>query len=675
MIETSWNQRDHEKASSIQEAFFVLSDDQFEKEFGLRIPVLIRRFLAVRGVISKFLNTEESKSLNAKVQEASEVYMAERGAVDPKNLEIFDSNSSDLDSSMPPKSYISTQKLDFKMKLENWLNPQLKSLKDPFLMAGMDLATDRVVEAFEKDQKICVYADFDLDGTSGLALMLDGLKQLGFKQVLQYQPKRLSEGYGFHASAVEELSKLGVQLIITVDVGITAFEAIAEGVKNGLDVIITDHHQPEAELPGAFAVVNPNRKDDQSGLGYLCGAGVAFYFLRALKRKLFNKKLIKESDLDLRSLLDCFTIGTLTDMVPLIEDNRTLVKAGLLVLEKTSRFGLRALLDELDLNKRALTAQDVAIRFAPKLNALSRMELGVRPIDIFLAGSTGEAYQLMSTVFSNNNTRVALQEEGEREALQSWGSWNYKNDFFMAVSPLFHRGVVGLIATKIVGEKNLPTFIGSLGGDGIVTGSARMPNDRNDSLLTAMSSASQFFTRFGGHDMAAGFEFSIEKYDLIVAEMAKYFQNLDLQNSKEKRHYFDISMPMKQINEDLMSWFEKIGPFGQSFEIPILRICDLSVVSVSIMKGKHLKIRVSDQQGKKMIDLLMFSASREWLSNPPQFGDQIEVIGEVQWNYFSGKKSLQVLVKDMRVHSNHNVDSWGTDDADELKNENNHLSH
>src|SRR6185312_17143063 len=232
-------------------------------------------------------------------------------------------------------------------EIQNFFQSKLSDLKEPLLMKDMDKAVARLVQVFEKQEKVCVYADFDLDGTSGLALLTDGLRQLGFKNVFLAQPRRLSDGYGFHAHIVEELARQGVTCIVTVDVGITANKAVATASELGIDVIVTDHHQPGPVLPPGFAVVNPNQAGDASGLGYLCGAGVAFYLLRALKRGLINKNLIAESTLDLRSVLDCFCIATLTDMVPLVGDNRSLVKQGLQQLEKTKRPGLKSLLESL----------------------------------------------------------------------------------------------------------------------------------------------------------------------------------------------------------------------------------------------------------------------------------------------------------------------------------------
>lgn len=333
-------------------------------------------------------------------------------------------------------------------QLDTLLNPKLSELKDPFLLKGMDIACERLVQAYLKNEKICIYADFDLDGTSGLAILKTGLERIGFKDVAYYQPRRLSEGYGFHAEAVEELKNLGISLIITVDVGITSFKAFEKARQLGVDVILTDHHLPADTLPDALVVVNPNQKACTSGLGYLCGAGVAFYLLRALKRSFFENPQLPKNEWDLKEVLEFFCIGTLTDMVPLVEDNRVLVKHGLVALAQTKKAGLRALLEALNLDGRELTSQDVAIRFSPKLNALSRMESEILPAQIYLETNDRKAQEMVEKVLTNNQTRQSLQSDAEAKALKALENWS-EPDFVFVSSEFFHRGVIGLIAIKL----------------------------------------------------------------------------------------------------------------------------------------------------------------------------------------------------------------------------------
>lgn len=530
--------------------------------------------------------------------------------------------------------------------VNRWLTPKLAELKDPFSIQDMKKGIDRLVQAYRNQEKVCIYADFDLDGTSGLALLNDGFKQLGFPGVVLAQPKRLSEGYGFHSHIVEDLKSQGVSVIVTVDVGITAFDACVKARDLGVDVVLTDHHQPAETLPQAYVVINPNRKDDTSGLGYLCGAGVAFYFLRALKRGLVEAGLVTESTLDLKSVLDCFCIGTLTDMVPLVDNNRALVKQGLLMLEQTKRPGLRSLLDALDLSNRSLSSQDVAIRFAPKLNALSRMEMGILPIDIFLVENPLDAQNMVKTVLHNNSTRVQLQGAGEDEAFEKLRSWPHEQFVFLA-SKNFHKGVVGLIATKICLQKNVPTFVGAINEDGVITGSGRLPQGRADSLLSALESARAHLVRFGGHDAAAGFELKSENVDRVVRAFQTHYETQ--KPAETKSFQYDLEARLDEVSENLMKWLEVLGPFGQSFESPVLCFRQLQIEDVIVMKGKHLKFKMIDAVSLKRIEAVYFSAPAAMMENLPRRGALIDVIGELQWNYFSGRRSVQLLLKDFKT--------------------------
>lgn len=532
-------------------------------------------------------------------------------------------------------------------QVTKWLSPKLAGLKDPFTLLDMEKGVQRLVQAFQKQEKICLYADFDLDGTSGLALLQDGFRQLGFENLVLSQPKRLSEGYGFHTHIVEELAAQGVSVIITIDVGITAFAASQRAKELNIDVILTDHHQPAEKLPEAFAVINPNRRDDISGLGYLSGAGVAFYFLRALMRVLLREKLISESSLNLKSVLDCFCIATLTDMVPLIEDNRALVKQGILQLEQTRRPGLRALLDELGLSGRTLTSQDVAIRFAPKLNALSRMEMGILPIDLYLVEDPEKARTMVQTVLKNNTTRVQLQGAGESEAFDRLRDWPHEGFVFLS-SRNFHKGVIGLIATKICLQKNVPTFIGAINAEGVITGSARLPQGMGKGLLQALEAASPYLVRFGGHEAAAGFELEESKQELFLQKLIEHFRGQD-QVAQQRCLDFDLEANLQDISENVMKWLEVMGPFGQSFESPVLCFRNVSLQDVMVLKGNHLKFKFQDQDGQKRIDGIYFSPPPQVLNELPGKGATVDILGELQWNYYLGRRTVQILVKDLKL--------------------------
>lgn len=555
----------------------------------------------------------------------------------------------DLSGTLPPlieKILISRniKQQDYKQILY----PKLSELKDPYSIKNMDLAVNRLVTAYENDETICIYADFDLDGSSGLALLYTGLKGLGFKNILNYQPKRLSEGYGFHAHFIDELKEKNVSLIVTVDVGITSHEACLKAKKSEIDVIITDHHLPSEFLPEAFCVVNPNQATDTSGLGYLSGAGVAFYLLRALKRQFVENPKLENTQFDLKEVLEFFTIATLTDMVPLIEDNRVLVKHGLAKLSQTNKSGLRALLKSLSLTNRELSSQDVAIRFAPKLNALSRMEADILPIDIMLEDSQQKAEKLIDQVLAENNNRIQFQNEAEIEAMEKVKSWELA-EFVYVASENFHRGIVGLIATKLSQNLNRPAFVGSIGADGKIVGSARLPQGHESSLVEAMNASQSVLNRFGGHSAAAGFELEAQNQQKFIRSLAQYYETSKSQ-IKTFEYTYDTIAELSDLEPNTMKWYDFIGPFGVGFESPILRFSNLIIHSVRELKGGHLKI--SFLREDKKVEALLFSPTNKQRENIKKFHNDfvqpIDVLAEMQWNYFNGSKTIQLLIKDLK---------------------------
>jgi single-stranded-DNA-specific exonuclease len=403
-------------------------------------------------------------------------------------------------------------------------------------------------------------------------------------------------------------------------------------------------------LPAAFVIVNPNQESDDSGLGYLCGAGVAFYLLRALKRYFFDHPTLPKNDFDLKEVLDFFTIATLTDMVPLLEDNRVLVKHGLLKLAETKRPGLRALLIELGLDNRALTSQDVAIRFAPKLNALSRMEFGILPIDLFLVEDESQAQTMVRQVLKNNSTRVQLQSDAEAEAIDLLKNWSRK-DFVFVVSRNFHRGIVGLIATKLSQVFNRPAFVGAWGEDNVIVGSGRLPAGQEACLVEALGSATDLLSRFGGHSAAAGFELHSDKLPEVMDRLETHFFELH-EKPKAPEVLYDVEARLSDVGAPLMKWYDFVGPFGVGFSTPLIHFQKVILHSKKSLKGGHWRLRLveGDGQGRGQSshEALLFSPSPRHLKILESQSSFLDVLGELQWNYFAGQKSVQILIRDLK---------------------------
>lgn len=552
--------------------------------------------------------------------------------------------------------------------MQRWLSPSLRDLRDPFSLRDMATAVERIVVAYERGEKICVYCDYDLDGTSACAMLKTAFDRLGIRDVSHYQPKRLTEGYGLHKEAIRKIRESGVSLMITADLGITAVDEVEYARELGLDVIVTDHHLPKERLPEAVAVVNPNRGDCDASLGHLCGTGVAFYLILALRRTFLERGWLTEA-FDPKDLLDCFVIGTLTDMVPLIEENRVLVKHGLGGLARTRRPGLRALLQALNLWGIPLTSQDVAIRFAPKLNALSRMETGISPLDLFLATDESVAQGLVSQVLANNQMRQASQREAESEALRILKESPPRSCCFVW-SPTFHRGVVGLVATRLSQEFGLPAFVGAVDESGRVVGSARMPEDLGLNLLDGLQDCGDLITQFGGHAVACGFELEERNAPRARAALEDWFAR-QLSQAKSPEWIYDAEAELAELNPVFMQWYEHLSPFGAQFEAPIFRLRNVRIAQAQTLKGGHLRLTLGDNPMDSRV-ALWFSPPADALSgllsaHPNRRSNdrsdsrvspseasfaRVDVLVEPQWNYFAGRKTIQLLVQDVRRSAN-----------------------
>lgn len=552
----------------------------------------------------------------------------------------------------PLREVLSSRGVSEEADLADWFKPTLKSLRDPLSLLDLDKAVKRLVKARATQEHIVLYADYDLDGTSGLALALDAFRLMGFANVHAYQPQRLTEGYGLHSEAITRLkAEKGITLLVSIDLGITAMDEVETANRLGIDVIITDHHLPKTDangsvvLPKALAVVNPNRGDCPSNLGHLCGTGVIFYLVLALRRALLEDGTLS-NPFDPKALLDCFAIGTITDLVPLLHENRILVKHGLNRLAETDRPGLRELLKSLELWGRPLTAQDVAIRFAPKLNALSRMGSGIQPIDLYVETDAGKARDVVSAVLSNNQDRQASQKAADEEADRILQERPPRGIVAIA-SEKFHRGVVGLVATKLSQRYGVPAFVGSIEGEsGSIIGSARMPTGMSANLLEAMGFATNYLDQFGGHAMAAGFEAKRSTFDLFRASLETWAETLRTQ-SEIGSHVveYDAMCRLADLNSTFMAWHEHMGPFGAHAPIPMFLISDCLVAQVKVLKGGHLRLKLA-QAGAPAMQAIWFGPPSDF---PISQGNRVDLIGEVQWNHYQGSRSIQLLVSDVKI--------------------------
>lgn len=554
--------------------------------------------------------------------------------------------------------------------LESWdelFRPSLNNLKSPFLLDSMDVLVDRLLKVYSNQEGLLVYGDFDLDGSSGAALLYKGLQSLGFENLHVIQPKRLQDGYGVHAHILERyIGK--IKVVLTVDVGITAVEATEYANQNGIDMLITDHHLPKEILPSAYAIVNPNKGFCQSELGHLCGAGVGYYVLLGtwIKLKemglnnpkaLSEDKISKIKNFDPKSLLDLFVIGTITDLVPLVRENRVLVKHGFKILERTPRKGLRALMQSQGVLGKKLGAQDIGFKIAPKLNSLSRMDKGLLPIDVFLCDDDSLAQHMVDQILSLNSDRLKHQKQAEHIAIEK--CFDSEESYCFVCDESFHKGVVGLVATRLSQVYKKPAFVGEI-KQGQISGSARIPKNSTLNLVDILSLCPSL-KAFGGHAQAAGFQLELDKVLDFENELKSYFLNINSDamngltltkedsNSSAKQVKFDLELKISEFSDQLVHWIEKLEPFGVGFEHPTFKIAGAFIKDHRILSGGHLKFKVS--QDHHYLDCIWFNHELTALELESCSGLSVDIYGQIEFNEYLGQKKLQFLVHDLKTRS------------------------
>ncbi|MCC6138339.1 MAG: single-stranded-DNA-specific exonuclease RecJ [Bdellovibrionaceae bacterium] len=529
-----------------------------------------------------------------------------------------------------------------------FLNFSLKDIADPLRLLGMERSVERLATAYKNDEAICVYGDFDMDGTPAVALLVRGLKELGFKKVFGQQADRHKDGYGFHVHLADKMIQdHSVGLFITVDVGITDVQAVRELQNRGVDVIVTDHHQEKEELPPAYAVINPNQKNCTSGLNHLCGTGVAFYVMIALNRYFRDNKL-SPNGIEIKNLLDCFAIATIADLVPLKKENRILVKHGLKVLEKTNMHGIRALMTALQMNNKALNPNDVGIRLVPKLNSLTRMGGDLMPLDLFLVDNPEEALSYATKALDVNDLRVQSLKKAEKELEEHVAKAAIANpkdtSFFWSYSSTFHKGLVGLLAARVVNNTQKTAFVGALMADGeTIVGSARTADVGGHNVFAALTSCESVLNKFGGHPQAAGFEVSLKNVDRFSALLRDYFLAQPQEDVSEQNSNFDMIVSIRDAKE-FLTWIDKLEPFGVGFAAPVFCFENMMLTEVKPLKGgEHFRLLLRDETGDSL-SAVVFS----YKGAPIMERGVYTLTGEVQWNEFRGNRTPQMLVQNLQ---------------------------
>ena len=527
---------------------------------------------------------------------------------------------------------IANKNIKDKEELEVFLNPTRKDFHDPFLMPDMDIAVERILKAIQNNEKIIIYGDYDADGITSVTVLKKFLEERGVN-VGTYIPNRISEGYGLNIDAVKNIYEQGYNLMITVDCGISGIDEIDYANSLGMEVIVTDHHEPAEQLPKALAVVDAKRKDNKYPFSQLAGVGVVFKLIQAFSKKvgLEEKEYLK--------YLDIVCIGTISDIVPLEDENRVIAKLGLLLVSQTKNIGLRALLNVIGFGN--INSTTISFGVAPRINACGRMGNEKLALELFLSDNYENAEKLAIELNEYNIKRQSIEKQIYDEAIEIIEK-DEKNDSCIVIgNDNWSHGIIGIVASKITEKYYKPSILVCYDGE-IGKGSGR--SIQGFDLHEALMKCAEGLERFGGHSMAVGVTVRQENFSKFKKDLERYAEKFQI-DKLVPIIKADCELMLKDINIDSVKSLQALEPFGEANQEPLFLIKNLKINSIrALTEGKHLK--VSLREDKYIIDAIGFNMGE--LSGKFLIDDKVDVIGSLSINSFNGIQNIQIILKDMR---------------------------
>jgi len=520
---------------------------------------------------------------------------------------------------------------------ERFINPALSTLSDPFEMPDMDKAAARVRRALTDGEKITVFGDYDVDGVCSTALLVRILRELG-GNISAVIPSRFDDGYGLSPDALTAcIAEHKPSLIITVDCGTSSVEAVEKATAAGVDVVITDHHEPGVQVANAVAVVNPKCVADHPAR-ILAGAGVAFKLCHALIKTGRDNGCLISATIDLKKYLDFVAVATVTDMVPLLGENRVLVRAGFQALENSCWAGWNAL-KKLTGITGSVETWHAGFSFGPRINAAGRVGRPDAALELLLTDLPARADELAQLLDTANRERQAIEKDMVREAIDEIDSYfdEEKNFGLVIAREGWHTGVIGIVASRLVRRYGRPVAV--IGMDGFSgRGSCRSIDGYN--LLDGLGSCTDLLKQFGGHAMAAGLEIeeqNLEAFKVRFDEaVAAQIKGADLVPVLE----IDRAVTLGEADDALIDGLKRTGPFGQDNPEPIWAVCGIKTIDSRILKEKHLKLTLSD--GKTSREAIGFNLAEKLPFGP------IDVAFTLQENTWNGRTNIQLNIRDIR---------------------------
>ena len=517
-------------------------------------------------------------------------------------------------------------------QIDKFLHPKRSDFYNPYEMPDMEIAVSRIIKAIENEEKTIIYGDYDVDGITSVTVLKSFLEERGL-EVAEYIPNRLNEGYGLNNNAVEKIASQGYTLMITVDCGISAVEEVRYANELGIETIITDHHEPGNELPAALAVVDAKRKDNKYPFRNLAGVGVVFKLSQAIGMRLDleEKEYLK--------YLDIVCIGTISDIVPLVDENRVIVKLGLKLVEQTKNLGLRSILKSAGYSK--IDSTTISFGVAPRINASGRMGHQEDALKLFLSKEIDEVNELTQKLNDYNRIRQETEKNIYAEVISKIEKDNLsEKNTIVVMGKNWHHGVIGIVSSKITEMYFKPSILLCEEYD-CGKGSGR--SIPGFDLYEALTECKEFIDRFGGHSMAIGINIKKEKF--------KNFKD-KLEEIATQKHIEDIvpilkidaQVSLDEINKDMVESLKELEPFGEENKTPLFVFKNLKIDSIrALSEGKHLKLTLKDS--KNIVNAIGFNLGE--LTNEYKIDDRVDVVGNLEINSFNGMENIQINIKDI----------------------------
>lgn len=551
------------------------------------------------------------------------------------------------------KNILKSRGIDDETEILRFLHPSIKEyMPDPFVLKDMDVATRLIADAVCGHKKIAVYGDYDVDGITSTAIFVKYLRKIGV-DVSWYLPTREGEGYGLNIAAIEQIAQNGVDLMITVDCGISGVSEVERAKQLGLTVVVTDHHSPDNVLPNADAIVNPKREDDESGLSFLAGVGVAFLTLVALNRELKNRVFFDENtpQINLLNYMDFVALGTICDTMPLIELNRAFVSTGLKVLGLRQNLGLRTLMDLAGIKEPSVYA--VGFALGPRLNAAGRLDSAAPALELLLTDNPLIANDLANKLHRMNQERIDIQNAIMVDAtdIAERCCRNGKCSLFVCGDD-WHGGVMGIIAGRLKDKYNLPTCVATR-SEGIINGSGRSTADIDLGRIIHEALAQGILKEGGGHAAAAGFTLDVE-HEQEFCDFLEKSVNEQLNGVRPKPEIVvDAQIDASGARMKLIESLSDLAPFGQCNPEPTFVLCGCVLKFASVMgSGAHLRGIVRTSNGTQLSFVgfnLVGTPVGDFLLDETNSNTKIMMLGKLKENNYNGRVSVQLSLEDIAL--------------------------